>query len=94
MMSRPLAALLLLALACCANQQDSAAQDASPQARCDRQARNDPKVKEIRMRQVSNPYLNVTLKPELDRTIRSATQQCLLSLGIGVPGGVVPITTR
>jgi hypothetical protein len=92
MMSRALAGLLLLGLASCADQQT--AQVTSPQARCDRVVRNDPKVKELRMQQVSNPYLAVALKPQLDGTIKSLTQQCLLSYGIGVPGGVAPVIYR
>ena len=62
--------------------------DDSPEARCARQADNDPRLRELRMRMISNTYLLQTLKPELENIRKKAYDQCLLTYGIGVPGGV------
>lgn len=83
---------LLAPLASCAARRE--AQDTSPQGICARQAQDDPQVRELRMRQVSNPYLQVTLQPQLERTLKAATDRCLLYAGIGVRGGVAPLTTQ
>ena len=92
MSPRLLPLILLLAVPACAGRQT--AQDQSPQAQCARQVEKDPRVRNIRMQQASEWYLQIGLRPELKRTVQTLTDQCLLTFGIGVPGGVAPIVTN
>ena len=86
-MKRRLLLALPALLAACAGDAP-APLDMSPEARCTRQTEADARIKELRMRMVSNPYLQQSLQPELARTRKSVYEQCLLTYGIGVPGGV------
>ena len=69
----------------------AAAASESPETQCARQADDDPRIKDLRMRMVSNYYYYQLLQPELERRRKAIFEQCMLVNGIGIPGGVEPI---
>jgi len=83
-MTRPGIWLLPLLLVGCASQSSGD----SPDAVCQRQAYDDPKVKHLMM-----PASVPTVDHDFDLTLalREATQKCLVQKGVAVRGGVEPV---
>jgi hypothetical protein len=77
----------LVAVACSAARNDN-----SPQAQCERQAENDPKVVEVYTRgnggytYADNPERNALLLAK-----REAMMRCMRSMGLLPAGGVQPV---
>jgi hypothetical protein len=67
---------LLLPLAACASP------PATPEARCAAQAYDDPAVRELILKGVSNPYFQGKSQGELAAARRRATEDCLRRQGI------------
>ena len=82
-MTRRLVPLVLLALTACGST------DNSPQAQCERQANNDPKVVDINIS--SNGIYTPQVRSRLSVAKREATLQCLRLKGLAPPGGVEPV---
>jgi hypothetical protein len=78
--------LVLLVLTSCGST------DNSPQAQCERQVNNDPKVTEIYTR--SNGIYTQQKLNELAVLKRQAALQCLRLKGLAPPGGVEPVQER
>ena len=77
--------LLLLLSACGVPQGDS------PQAKCARQAQNDPDVLELYTRTGGLYMQSQAYQRELKARERQAEMKCLQRLGLAPPGGVEPI---
>ncbi len=80
--------LLPLFLAAC-----SLPQDDSPQAQCERQANNDPAVREL-YNSNANAQLWTQWPPDkaaLDVARRQAVLKCMQQKGLAPPGGVQPV---
>jgi hypothetical protein len=78
---RPVSLLLLLLLAACDTGN-------SPQAQCERQAMDDPAVREI-YRTSNGDYTYADRdRPQLLAAKRDATMRCLRAKGLAPPGGV------
>ncbi len=79
------AALLLVLLAGCS----ASSKDESPDQRaCDRQANDDPTVKELIIKGAGNPYFQNNSQEELRVAKQQARLVCLRSRGLAPAGGV------
>jgi hypothetical protein len=78
--------LVLLPLAAC-----GAPRDRSVQAKCDREAWNDPKVKDLMTRSQSSDWLYQANLPAIRTLHDEAKYKCLAAHGLAVPGGVQPV---
>ena len=76
------AAMLLLLLAGCG------AAESPDERACDRQANEDPVVKELILKGVSNPYFQNNSQDELRAAKQQARLVCLRSRGLAPNGGV------
>lgn len=90
-MIRWLFPLLTLATAACGASRN----DNSPQAQCERQVENDPKVIEVYTR--GNGAYTYVGNPERDALLlakREAMVRCMRSMGLAPAGGVQPVQPR
>jgi hypothetical protein len=78
--------LALLSLAAC-----GAPRDESQQAKCDREAWNDPKVKDLMVRSQASAWLYQANLPTIRTLHDQAKFKCLAEHGLAVPGGVQPV---
>ncbi len=60
----------------------------TPQAQCAEKAYDDPSVKDLQIRSVSNTNTQAELQPYLKEAIADATKRCLQARGLAAPGGV------
>jgi hypothetical protein len=86
-MRRQAVLLLLITLAGCA----SGPQDNSPEAVCQRQAYDDPKVKALIVQRLGWTSTDPNLDFQTTNALHDATEKCLLSKGIATRGGVQPV---
>ncbi len=81
----------LAALAACLAGCASGPPAGSPQAVCEAQADDDPKVTELRVKALGSPIEAVNLRSDIAFAHRQAMQACLRKLGLAPPGGVEPV---
>jgi hypothetical protein len=77
---------LLLPLAACAGNGNG-----GPQASCERQAWNDPTVRQIVAEQAGNGWLKNNGQAKLADARKRAEVKCLRARGLAPPGGVQPV---
>ena len=65
--------------------------DGSPQAQCERQAYNDPAVRDIIGNSAGNYRDAGPQREQLLWAVRQGTQRCLQKKGLAPPGGVEPV---
>ena len=82
-------ALIGLILAAC-----SGGADNSPQAQCERQADDDPKVMEIYTRTNGAYTFDPLVNRDLQLAKREATMRCMRAKGLAPPGGVQVVQPR
>ncbi len=75
---------LVLAVAGCGGPQTAL----TDQQACERQANEDPAVKELIIKGLGNPYVQATRQGELRAAKGDATIACLRARGVVRPGGV------
>ncbi len=66
--------------------------DTTPQAQCQRQAYNDPEVKQLMTLRLSTNLLNQQLEGPYNSAVQQATVACLRRRSLAAPGGVEPVT--
>ena len=67
------------------------ASDNSPQALCERQAYDDPAVREIIGNSAGNYMDGGPQRDQMLWAVRQGTQRCLQKKGLAPPGGVEPV---
>lgn len=68
--------------------------DTPGEAACERQAENNPAVKELIIKGLGNPAFQAESQQSLALARRQATLACLRSRGLAPPGGVEPPRPR
>lgn len=68
--------------------------DDTPQGQCQRQAENDPAVKEIYRQSAGWYTTGGSEAAEINATVRDAYLRCLRAKGIASPGGVETVRVR
>ena len=63
----------------------------SPQAVCQRQALNDPNVRQITVRQMNSGTMSGKANFAYTQAVHDAYNKCLLQRGVTVRGGVEPV---
>lgn len=76
--------LLLSLLTACS----SLPQGSSPQAICQRQAYDDPRVKQMNVETTSTTVMSPKANFDYQQALHSAYQSCLIKRGVAVQGGV------
>jgi predicted small lipoprotein YifL len=66
----------------------------TPQAECERQANQDPKVVDLTMKQFATTPSGQDYRPDIAVARHEALQRCLLARGLIAPGGVEPVRPR
>ena len=81
--------LLPLALAACGSPEQAAD---TPRAQCERQAKDDPRVKQFASDLASdNYYVQYQAAEGQQQALRQATERCMRLRGLAPPGGVEPV---
>ncbi len=85
----------LLPLLACALAACSSSLGDSPQAQCERQVNDDPKVAEIyRTSNGEYSYVGYQARDDLLMAKREAVVKCMRAKGLAPPGGVQPVQRR
>ncbi len=66
----------------------------TPQAECQRQANEDPKVTALEVKQFSLTPSDPDISPDITMARHEALQRCLITHGLAAPGGVEPLRPR
>jgi hypothetical protein len=82
---------LLACLAAAGCQQRNLAPDTTVLGECQRQAEEDPKVKDLLLQTLNGVNADPTHFEQLKIARRDATNACLRARGVQVPGGVEPV---
>jgi hypothetical protein len=86
------AALLgMLVLSACGSDEGAGGPQSAAQRACDRQADDDPAVKELAIRSLGSQEEAYKLKFTLDQARLQARLRCLRAKGLAPPGGVEPV---
>ncbi len=88
MMLRIAALVCVCALAACGT---SGPPKSAAERKCDAEAMNDPKVKELVVQSLGNDAKAYELQFDLERARQQATLRCLRAEGLAPPGGVEPV---